>query len=432
MDSSNMAPKRTVQSTIKSLADAICSRERFAQDAGRKLYRYEAGVYRPKAEEFIKRRVKQLCEQWELTDWTPRLAESVVEWIRVDSPELWQRPPMDLLNLQNGLLDIRERRLLPHSPEHLSPIQLPVNYDPDATCPAIEKFVEQTFPEDATELAWEIIAWLMMPNTAFQKAVLFLGEGGNGKSRWLALVRSFLGQQNTTSLSLHALESNRFSVARIMGKLANICADLPSEHLAGTSVFKALTDGGSEMITGEYKFKGSFEFMPFARLLFSANHPPRSADASQAFFDRWLAIPFDRRFRGADGEVSADVLDKRLAQPQELSGLLNKALDVLPRLMKQGRFSEPASIKAALDEFRSTTDPMAVWLDNATVDDPNAIVPKQALRAAYSAECERRGSPALSDKAFTQRLLQMRPRVEKKQRTVNGKVTWCFCGIGLA
>ena len=59
----------------------------------------------------------------------------------------------------------------------------------------------------------------------------------------------------------------------------------------------------------EYKFKDSFEFVPYARLVFSANHPPKSQDASPAFFRRWLVVPFERTF--ADG--APDTIPERQA-----------------------------------------------------------------------------------------------------------------------
>jgi putative DNA primase/helicase len=43
----------------------------------------------------------------------------------------------------------------------------------------------------------------------------------------------------------------------------------------------------------EYKFKDSFEFVPYSRLVFSANHLPKSQDASPAFFRRWHAVGRD-------------------------------------------------------------------------------------------------------------------------------------------
>ena len=195
--------------------------------------------------------------------WSSRLSNEVVEYISVDAPELWESLPTDAINLKNGILRVTDRELLPHSPDHLSSIQLPVKYDADAECPAIIKFVRQIFPKDAVELAFETVAWLMLLHAHIQKAMLILGEGGEGKSTWLNLIMTFLGKSNVSTMPLKKLESDRFAVARLVGKLANICPDLPSRDLEGTSVFKSII--GGDIITGECKFKESFDFLPSAR-----------------------------------------------------------------------------------------------------------------------------------------------------------------------
>lgn len=416
---------------IRGLADAICAKHQFAQDAGGRLYRFEKGVYKPTGAELVKRLVKQLCIEFAATaEWSPSLANDVVEFIRVDSPVLWERPPLDVLNVKNGLLRLSDRALLPHSPDHLSPVQLPVEFDPSATCPAIEAFVNQVFPADATMLAWEIVAWLMRACTAIQKAILLLGPGGNGKSVYLRLVIAFLGKVNTSGLSLHKLEADRFSASRLYGKLANICPDLPSEHLSGTSTFKAIT--GGDTVTGEYKFKDSFDFTPYARLVFSANHAPRSQDSSQGFFDRWLVILFERSFRGTTAEIPSNVLDAQLQAPRELSGLLNKALETLPRIDGKCGFTMPASVQAAAREFQSTTDPLAVWLERHTIDDPGVFVVKKTLRIVFNAHLERQGRPAMTEAAFGLAFGKHRPNVETKRRIVKGRQEYCYVGIGLA
>ena len=153
--------------------------------------------------------------------WSSHLGNEVVEFIRLGVPELWERPSRDVINLQNGLLRLEDHALLPHSPDHLSTVQLPVAYDPEATCPDTEQFVASVFPPNAQNLAWEIAAWLISPDLSIQKALLLIGEGGNGKSRQLAQWRSFLGHKNTIGTSLHKLEENRFSAARLLGKLAS-------------------------------------------------------------------------------------------------------------------------------------------------------------------------------------------------------------------
>ena len=49
--------------------------------------------------------------------------------------------------------------------------------------------------------------------------------------------------------------------------------------------------------------RDSFDFRPFARLIFSANHSPATRYGTRSYFDRWLLIPFERRFRGSKCDV---------------------------------------------------------------------------------------------------------------------------------
>lgn len=417
---------------VKPLADTITAHTHFAQDPGGRLYRFRDGVYRPDGAAHVKRLVKGLLEVDHRTkNWSTHLSTEVVEYIRVDAPTLWERPPLGTINVRNGLLDVETRVLRPHSPDWLSTVQLPVTYDSAAGCTTWDCFVSEVFPSDAKSLAFEIIAHLMRPDTSIQKAVLLLGEGGNGKSTYLMAARAFLGKENVGSLSLHKLESDRFAVARLLGKLANISADLPSAHLVGTSVFKAIT--GGDAIVGEFKYSDSFEFVPFARLVFSANHAPRSADASAAFFDRWIVVPFTRTFRGTTEEIPRAELDARLSDPGELSGVLNRALDALGAMRgRGGRLLESESMRAAADEFRETTDPVAIWLDQATVEIPDALVSKAALLSAYNAAAERNSRPRLTATAFGLAMKRLRPHLTDAQRIIADRVQWVWLGLGLS
>lgn len=411
---------------VRSLSTAILKSEHFAQDGGKQLYRYSKGSYKPDGNDFIARKVKVLLEQRKAdSKWSSHRASEVAEYIRLDAPMLWDRPPMNVINVQNGLYDVRQKALLPHSPSHLSSVQLPIRYDPYAKCPAWESFIAQTFPADAMRVAFEILAWVMVPDTSIQKAVLLTGEGGNGKSVFLAAVLAFIGKENAAAIPLHKLESDKFSVARLVGKLANICADLPSEHLESTSTFKAIT-GGDSMLA-ERKYAESFEITPFARLLFSANHPPRSADASHAFFRRWLVIPFERTFEGSE-VISRSELDARLANPVELSGAFNLAIGALPGLRARG-FSEPDSMRRARDDFRQVTDPLAVWLDQETVDNSFAEVLKKSMLAAYNDFAVRAGRPPMNQQSFGRAIKRLRPSIAEAQRGVEKH--WAYVGIGL-
>jgi P4 family phage/plasmid primase-like protien len=416
--------------SVWHLAEAITAKHRFARDRGGKLYVYRDGCYRPDGASIVHRQVKIIMERLRQSPrWSSHKSEEVVKYIAVDAPVLWERPPRDVVNVLNGLLDVSARNLAPHSPDFMSPVQLPVKFDPEARCPRWDDFIATTFPEDAEPIAWEIPAWLMTPDTSIQKAILLTGDGANGKSTYLAAVLAFIGKHNAAAVSLHKLENDRFSVARLVGKLANVCPDLPSTDLTSTSVFKAIT-GGDELLA-ERKFEASFEFTPYARLVFSANHPPKSQDASSAFFRRWVVIPFERTFtEGAKGTMPRGQLDAMLADPVELSGVLNKALLALESLRSNG-FTECDSTRRAMDEFRQATDPMAVWLDTATVLLPHAFVVQDRLWQEYNKVCDAAGRPALSKTAFGRALKKLRPTVTDARRTVSADRPWVYVGIGL-
>ncbi len=415
--------------SVHQIAEAITARHRFAQDAGKRLYIFRGGSYHADGASFVRQQVKQLMERMRVAaKWTSHKAEEVVKYIEVDAPTLWERPQVEVVNVLNGLLDVSTKKLSPHSPDFLSPVQLPVKFDPNARCSMWDKFIGEVFPGDSEAIAWEIPAWLATPDTSIQKAVLLTGDGANGKSTYLRAVLAFIGRQNVAAISLHRLENDRFSVARLVGRLANICPDLPSEDLSSTSIFKSIT--GGDALMAERKFEESFEFVPFARLIFSANHPPKSQDASSAFFRRWVVVPFERTFHAGDpGTLPRDQLDALLAEPTELSGVLNKALEALTSIRRHG-LSESESTRRAMDEFRQTTDPVAVWLDRHTVVEPDAVIPADPLWQDYNQDCVAKGRPTVSKTALGRAIAQLRPTVEKRQRTINGRLSWCYVGIG--
>ncbi|MBI1955061.1 MAG: bifunctional DNA primase/polymerase [Acidobacteria bacterium] len=138
----------------QELATMITADSHFAVDLGGKLYVYQDGVYQPSGEAYVRRRVKALLTELDRPkQWTSHRTDEVVKYIAVDVPRLWEWPHPEVVNVRNGLLHVVTREFTPHTPEFLSSIQLPVKYDPEAECPAWEKFVSEVFPWDAQDLA---------------------------------------------------------------------------------------------------------------------------------------------------------------------------------------------------------------------------------------------------------------------------------------
>lgn len=416
------------EALIIRLGDEILRSHSFAQDKSGNLFVFKDGYYTKQKTQGVHKMALDLVKTWRKTKrWANRMGVEVEHYILLHAPILWDKPPLNTICLQNGLLNVETRELLPHSPQYLSTVKLPVQYNPTADCPAWKRFVSQTFPLDAQCVAWEVVAWLMTPDISIQKAFLIYGEGSNGKSTYLRAVTNFLGDDNVSSLSLQYLQNNRFGAVAIMGKLANVCADLPSDHLSGTATFKSITGGDS--VQAEFKGKDVFTYRPFARLLFSANELPRCNDSTQGFFRRWIVLPFDRNFESGQ-QIRREDLDLALGSPDELSGVLNMALDALGTLRKSG-FSESPSMQKAWSEFRRTTDPISVWLESGAVSEGEGLwVPHYALYDAYCEAARANGNIPGTQNAFGRQLRRLRPNLKSSQRVVNGvKGVWGYEGI---
>lgn len=425
------APARRSKLTTAQIADALLETEHFALDAGGRLYAYRNGAYQSDGERHLRSRMKRHLKSIGRSDeWSNYRTAEVRGYIEADAPALWERPPLGTLNLANGLLDIETRSIRPHDTSFLTQVQLPVSYDPEATCPFWDTFVSQILSPDCAHFPFELACWLMLPNRNIQKCALLLGEGANGKSTLMAAIVAFLGKRNCIAIPLQKIENDRFSTARLVGKLANICPDIPSSHLQTTDVFKKIT-GDDTMIDAEHKHIDGFSFDCFARLVFSANQPPTSSDSSDAFFRRWIVVPFEKRFSAEGTATPRDALDPLLQDPAELSGVLNRALDCLPAVHLSTTLTETTSMNHANTEFRRTTDPFGVWLDQNTVDDPAAFVVIGPLMTAYNAHAARANRILLNPTSFGIAIDRVRPGTERAQRRINGKREKVLLGIKL-
>ena len=141
--------------------------------------------------------------------------------------------------------------------------------------------------------------------------------------------------------------------------------------------------------------------------------------------------PFDRTFE-PDEQRPRDELDAELADPRELSGVLNRVLLAWHRLRAGRGFTESESTRRALEEFRDTTDPLSVWLDRHTLEHADAVAGKDELRRAYAEHCEGRGIPAPSTKAFDGAVRRSKPHLGESQRVYRGvQNTRVWVGLGL-
>lgn len=303
-----------------------------------------------------------------------------------------------ILNLRNGLLNLETGEFAAHTPDILTTIQLPVEYDPDAGCPAIDKFRVEVLDQDDLNLVEEILGWLLWPAYTVHKAVMMVGNGRNGKGTLLRLIAAMLGKANVSDVSLQQLCDNRFMPARLYGKMANLGGDLPAIDISDTAIFKGLT--GGDRMTVENKFGQPFEFDNRAKLIFSTNRIPKTPDDSYAFYSRWILIVFNHIFDVQKG-TGDEGIDKKLQTLEELSGLLNVALRGLKRLRENNwKFSYSKTVEDVELLYKRLSEPVVAFLLDECMADFDESVEKTVFYNAFKRYSEIHDLKPMSQSKF--------------------------------
>ncbi len=302
------------------------------------LYYYveKEGVYScDKTERLIKREIVKRLDENTKTHYYVEIEN----FIKHSAPLVKMNVAPELVAVENGVLNVLTRKLEPFSPSFYLTEKLQVKYDVNAQCPEITKFLQQVIPETKKQTAvQEYTGSCLYKKILYHRCLLFVGIGRNGKSVLLKLITTLLGKDdNVSSQTIQSLCYNRFSIAELHHKLANISADLPSKELANTGTFKMIT--GGDRLPGEHKNKDPFYFDNYAKLLFSCNRIPPipETEACLAYYIRFVIVEFKNIFIGKKADKH---LIAKLTTPEELSGFLNWALEGLKRLEEQRDFTE--------------------------------------------------------------------------------------------
>jgi putative DNA primase/helicase len=381
---------------------------------------YEDGLYINKGESVIKEEALKILK----SDFTTHQIKEITNYIKYST--FVERTDFNknqgVLNLKNGLLDIRTSELKSHTPDFLSTIRIPISYNPDAKCPKIEKFFREILEESYIPLIEEAFGFVLYPEYLIHKNFLLVGVGRNGKSTFLNLLRAFIGDKNVTNVLIYSLEYNRFVASQLYGKLALINADLPDRTLTSTGMLKALS-GGDE-IYGEEKFKDGFNFKNHAKIFISANKVPVTYDTSDAFFSRWIIVNFDNQFLNNDTEGTKKAnpnLLEELTTEDELSGLLNLAIRGLQRLLKNSKFSYNKTTEDIADEYRILSDPLYEFINECCSLDFEYTIPKTELYEAYINYCRSNKKTPTTQNKFSRliptiiNVIEVTPEINKKR-----------------
>lgn len=383
------------------------------------LYFYNDGIYHTGGEVMVKEEANE-----RLPEITTHKANEVIFHIKAKT--YTPRDEFDkhtlLIHVKNGIFDISKMALIEHTPDVIATSTIPANYDPKVDCPKIKKFFSEVLAEGDVKIMQELFGYCLLKSYIIQRAFMFVGEGANGKSTALSLLRAFLGRGNTASVALQMFESNRFASSMLYGKLANIYADLPGRSLHQTGQFKMLT--GGDAIAAERKFMELFSFVNFAKLIFSTNKLPQTFDDTSAFYRRWIILKFLNTFIG--DKADKHLLDS-LTTEEEMSGLFNWAIEGLKRLLQNGDFSYSLTTEEVRDQYERLSSPLLAFVKDCIDADSGCWIAKDELYAAFISYCQKNNLPTDAKTTVGRELPRYVAVVREEKKTLgNGirKLVW--------
>jgi putative DNA primase/helicase len=322
----------------------------------------------------------------------------------------------------NGVLDVEHRKLIDHHPSTFNLYSLPFDFDPAAECPNWINFLNEVLPEDeeAQQFLQEWFGYVISGRTDLQKMASLVGPKRCGKGTIARVLIKLLGQEVTASPTLGQMSSN-FGEEDLLGKSLAIMSDARwDEARVSAAVAALLAIVGEDSRTVARKNRTSWNGKMDTRFMVMSNDSPKFADASGALAGRMIHIQFHTSFYGREDTT----LSERLYQ--ELSGILNWALEGLDRLTERGKFIDPASGKGVDEEVRETSNPVYMFAqDYVETGDPTDEVELATLYDHYKKVCEKEGrmAPALNNfsRMLSSALADQNIKIRRASRPGGGK-----------
>ena len=336
----------------------------------------------------------------------------------------------NLIAFNNGVYDLVTGELKPFSTDIVITNKIPWDYNPDAYFELADKTLNKLACDDAAirALLEECIGYCFYRRNELGKAFILTGDKNNGKSTFLDIVKTILGDKNISALDLKEL-GDRFNTSMMFGKMANIGDDIGDDFLQGSqvSIFKKIVTGNR--IKAERKGQDPFEFNPFIKLLFSANDIPRMKDKTGAVLRRLVIIPFNARFSkylpdGVTIDPDFDPFIKyKLIQKESIEYLIKLGVEGLKRVITNNEFTKSEKVQGQLDEYEEENNPIIAFIADCGVDmienEPTADVYKR-----YQVFCAENSMQPMSNIVFSK---QINKRlgfkvIQKKLNNVNRKI----------
>jgi putative DNA primase/helicase len=309
-----------------------------------------------------------------------------------------------LINLKNGTFEIspQGRKLRPFDRSDFITYQLPFEYSPQAKAPLFEAYLKKVLPDPERQMVLaEYLGFVFIKHGSNalkeEKALILYGTGANGKSVFFEVVNALLGADNVSSYSLQSLTNdNGYFRAKLANKLVNYASEINGNLEA--SIFKQLVSG--EPVEARLPYGQPFILKQYAKLIFNCNELPKDVEHTNAYFRRFLIIPFDVTIppEEQDKNLHTKIIEK------ELSGVFNWVLQGLNRLLEQKKFSDCEAAQQAVEQYKIESNSVQMFLNENEYKGSSKYKLIKELYLEYRSFCQEDGMTPFKKSNFIKQL----------------------------
>lgn len=308
-----------------------------------------------------------------------------------------------LLNCANGTLDLCTGELRPHRREDLLTRLSAVAFDPEATCPTFERFVERIMDgnDDLITYLQRCLGYSLTGDVTEKAMFILVGGGDNGKTTLIEAVRhvmgDYAGQIPIESLLKKQSDGIPNDIAQLKGLRFVSASEAEAGHSLAESKLKMMTGMGT--LQARFLYGEHFTFVPTFKIFMDTNHRPQVHGRDNAIWNRLRIIPFNVSI--PPEEKDKHLIDKLKAEgPGILTWLVRGCLE-----WQQNRgLVEPDAVNSAVAAYREEMDKVKQFIGDCCEQGAGFQVTTQDLYEEYLLWSGENDEISESKKAFGLRL----------------------------
>ncbi len=198
-----------------------------------------------------------------------------------------------LFQVSNGVLNLQTGQLEKPNRDYFITKITGANFDSTSKCPTWLTFLEKILPDTEVRKFLQRVLGYAITGRVDEQCLFFYGNGANGKTTMLEVLRRILGPYARHASITTFLKENRTGIrsdiARLKGSRMVTASEVDNGKHLDEAAIKELT--GGDPVTSRFLYQEFFVFRPEFKLIISTNYRPRICGVDRGIWRRIYLRP---------------------------------------------------------------------------------------------------------------------------------------------